>query len=390
MQRDDSASVITEERASAGGMLRRALWITGVTGMVVLGVFCFARTALRDHLKALAILEVMNGAPEPWIVQPVLNPEVTVQQITLPGAGMRARLYTPLGEVNPPGVVLLHGLHYQGMDTGQLRRYAAAMASCGMLVLTPDLPQLREYQSDTSSIDQISQSVRWLSAKTGRPVGLIGTSFSGALALMAAARPEIASSVRFVFTAGTYDDMARLATFYATGHERTPDGAEITVEPFESGRQALAYWYTSYTASPQDRTALRAVLLAQLSGDKRAALARMAALTPDQKAELDQLLTPHTAEEALAGNRSRMDSISPHGHLAGLRAPVLLLHGEGDRVVPSAEASWLAQDLPPGVLKIELITPLVTHIALGSHAHPWSERWALVHFFAQVVHAAGV
>ena len=64
--------------------------------------------------------------------------------------------------------------------------FAAAMASCGLQVLTPELPGIKDYHVDHDSVRVIGESARWFAQRTGAPVGVMGLSFSGGLALVAA------------------------------------------------------------------------------------------------------------------------------------------------------------------------------------------------------------
>ena len=84
-------------------------------------------------------------------------------------------------------MVIFHGVHHLGIDEPRLVAFAAAMASCGIRVLTPELPDIKDYRVSEASVTTIGGSVKWFAAATGGPVGVMGLSFSGGLALVAAA-----------------------------------------------------------------------------------------------------------------------------------------------------------------------------------------------------------
>ena len=71
-----------------------------------------------------------------------------------------------------------------------------------------------------------------------------------------------------------------------------------------------------------------------------------------------------------------MGSVSAHGHLQGLAAHVLLLHGAEDSVIPAVETLWLAKDINNHLVNA-LITPLLTHVDVGRQP-PFRERVELV------------
>ena len=68
----------------------------------------------------------------------------------------------------------------------------------------------------SETIDLIGESAKILSAKMyDRPVGMMGLSFAGGLALLAASRPEYEKAIGFVLAVGAHDDMGRVARFFA-------------------------------------------------------------------------------------------------------------------------------------------------------------------------------
>jgi pimeloyl-ACP methyl ester carboxylesterase len=85
--------------------------------------------------------------------------------------------------------------------------------------------------------------------------------------------------------------------------------------------------------------------------------------------------------EEVEKHRAEMAAVSPHGRLAALKANVLLLHGEGDDVIPASESLWLARELPPPRLQALLITPLLTHVNMKPGAQI-REEWKMLHFLA--------
>ena len=66
-------------------------------------------------------------------------------------------------------------------------------------------------------------------------------------------------------------------------------------------------------------------------------------------------------------------------------APVFLLHGAGDNVIPAAESVALAGTLAErGVHARVLVTPLITHAEVD-RASSARDAWALVGFWSDVL-----
>ncbi len=121
--------------------------------------------------------------------------------------------------------------------------FARAMASCGIRVLTPELPDIKDYHVDSTSIRTIGESTQWFAQKTGGPVGVMGLSFSGGLALVAAADPLYHKDFKFVFAVGSQDSMGRVAQYYRTGEDARPNGTTELLPAHEYGPLVLEYEY---------------------------------------------------------------------------------------------------------------------------------------------------
>ena len=115
------------------------------------------------------------------------------------------------------------------------------MASCGIRVLTPELPGIKDYHVSQDSVEAIGESVKWFAAQTGGPVGVMGLSFSGGLALVAASEPQYHAAFKFVVAVGSQDSMLRVAEYYMTGRDVRPDGSVEALPPHEYGPLVLEY-----------------------------------------------------------------------------------------------------------------------------------------------------
>lgn len=329
-----------------------------------------------------------NGQPLLAVLKPVAGMKITIQDVTIPSPNgpIRARIYSPVSHPNAPGLVFVHGLNHQGIDEVKMKRFATWKAASGIRVLTPDIPALRAYRIKASSIDTIGESARWFAQKTGHPVTLMGVSFAGGMALMAAARPAYASSVKLVLVVGGYDDLSRVAHFYITGTDPHPDGTLQTIQPNPFGAELMEYTDLALLVPAKDRDAVEPVLGTVLFDERTLVPEMESNLSPEQRTELESLLatSPDKAKLQQIANQdaAEMAAVSPHGQLAGLSAHVFLLHGLEDDYIPSSEAEWTAHDLPPGKLDAMLITPVVSHIMLGGKSIVWMDKWRLIRFMA--------
>src|SRR5436190_8205171 len=166
-----------------------------------------ARTATRWYASPVGVADL---APLPW------------------RAGtLRARAYRPSRVTGRP-ILLVPGVHASGIDEPRLVGFARDIAAIGHPVVTAELPDLRQYSITSRTTDQIEDAAAWLAgpgapfhADDGR-VGVLGISFGGGLAIVAAGRPALAGRVAFVMAFGGHGDLPRTLQFLCTGIQ--PDG----------------------------------------------------------------------------------------------------------------------------------------------------------------------
>jgi acetyl esterase/lipase len=359
---------------------------------------------LMTRLQAVAVLDRVGNQPVPAPVRWLVSEPVTTTELTLPlpSGAVRARMYTPVNHPDAPAIMVVHGVHYLGMDEPRLEAFASAIASCGLRVLTPELPNIKDYHIGPSSIATIGDAATWLAEQSpprGKkslvtPVGIMGLSFSGSLSLLAAAEPQYHPYIKFVVAVGSEDEMSRVANYYLTGSALRPNGNTEILTPHEYGALVLEYESLEDFVPAPDRDAVRLVLRNHLYEDLPGEHAALARLTPTQMAEAKQLMdttspiTRRMIAESDARHLAAMASVSPNGQLAQLATPVFLLHGEADNIIPSAETQWLERDIPQQEMQASLISPVISHLDLDDKGPTFADQWRLVRFFAKMLHAA--
>jgi pimeloyl-ACP methyl ester carboxylesterase len=381
-------------------MTRPPRWKTfgALLGASMVVVCMTAWPFARAHLQAMAVMREVGGQPVPWVARGLTVP-VATEDFSFPieGAGgteqVRARMYRPVGMPDAPAMVIFHGVHHLGIDEPRLMGFAAAMASCGIRVLTPELPGIKDYHVNHDSVQTIGESANWFAAQTGGPVGVMGLSFSGGLALVAAANPVYHAGFRFVIAVGSQDSMSRVSEYYLTGRDVRPDGTVEVLAAHEYGPLVLEYEHLEDFIPTADLGAVRAVLRAHLYEDPKAEATASLGLNEVQKREtlelMDATLPATRAKIAamVARHVDELPGLSPRGRLETLGTPVYLLHGEADNIIPSAETLWMAQELRPADLQAVLVSPVLSHIDLEATPGAMDE-WRLVHFFALVMRTA--
>ena len=388
--------MLTQRNASPRNKLGTALACL----ILLAGLVATARPFVTAHLEAIAVLDLVANQPVPALLRAVIAEPVITTDVTLQTADgpIRARLYTPTHHLDAPAMVVLHGVHHLGIDEPRLIAFASAMSSCGLRVLTPELPGIKDYHIAPDSIRTIGDAAQWLAYQNpnGRraAVGVMGLSFSGGLSLLAAADPTFQPSIKFVVAVGSQASMARIAQYYRTGADAEPTGADEFLPPHEYGALVMEYAHPEDFVPKYAVERFRKLLRAHLYEDVPAEQAALAAFTPAEREHALKVLDTKSPDTRalLAAEETRhvqdMTGVSPQGHLKDLITPVYLLHGAGDNIIPSAETLWMAAELPTTSLQTELISPVLSHLDLDGAQPSTLDRLRLVHFFALVLHAA--
>lgn len=360
--------------------------------LVVLVAIAVLWRPASAHVRAASLLVRFADPDAHGLVADAARHPVDVQDA--PVAGTRGRLYLPADLPHPPGVVVVHGVHWKGIDEPRLERFARTIAASGVAVLTPEIRELCDYRIDPASIDTIGASARALSDRLGgERVGLMGLSFAGGLSLVAASDPRYEPSLAFVAAVGAHDDLGRVLRFFVTDEAPRPEGAPLRVHAHDYGTVVLEYSHAEDFFPPADVDAARAALRQVLHEDFDAARREAAALSPEGARTMDRIFAHDTAalRPTLLALVDRLEpqlaAVSPSAHVGHLRVPAFVLHGAGDVLIPPSEAEWLAHDIPRASLRGALVSGAIEHVGLEEKTS-LSDELALVHFMGDVLDAA--
>jgi pimeloyl-ACP methyl ester carboxylesterase len=372
---------------SKGASLQRG-WVTKRRLRVVVFVLAVLATIIArpaaHHARAASLLVAFSD--------PASTPAVAEQRLTFTrdGEEIPARVYGPAGVANPPGVVLVHGVHRLGIEDPRLERFARALAGAGVIVMTPAVKELSDYKVAPRSIDTIGAAVEALRSRLGvEKVGIMGMSFGGGISLLAAADARFAEHVSFVVAVGAHSDLARVSRFFVDDEAPMPGGGTQKLHAHGYGVMVLVYSHVEDFFPAEDVAAAGDALRFWLWEKRDDARKAAALLSPASKAKIEGLFDAGVGSmraELLAEierHTADMAKVSPHGHLGAIRANVYLLHGEGDSVIPATETLWLAQDVPPARLRSALVSPAIEHVDLKAPSA--ADKWELVHFMGQVI-----
>jgi pimeloyl-ACP methyl ester carboxylesterase len=249
---------------------------------------------------------------------------------------------------------------------------------------------LADYNVTKNSAVVIGDAVLELARRSGAPkVGLLGLSFAGGMALIAASDEAVARKLTGVIAIGAHDDLNRVLNFYQSDETQAPDGSVLKMKAHEYGSLVTAYSHASAFFAPQDVAEARITLRTLLWEKLPEAHAEAVSLSPQGQALMARLFAHDTkslvenTQRGLAAVQPELQAASPHYYLDKVHVPVLLLHGSTDNVVPPTETLWLEHDLPAGVLRDALISPAIGHVEVG--ASGTIDQLRLIHFMKEIL-----
>jgi dienelactone hydrolase len=358
--------------------------------LIVTGGWAVAPAALNYLRGVSLLLRIQN--PDNHSALARFHTYAVSETLTLlatPRGNLPARLYSPTGLRDAPGIVVVHGVHHLGINEPRLMAFSRALAQSGIQVFTPEVPDLADYQVTHESVDIIGEAAQQFSRQIGSPVGVLGLSFAGGESLLAAADPHYAGSIAFVVCVGAHDDMHRVAEFYITDKIARPDGTVLHMKPNTYGPLVLMYSDLGAFFPSGDihaaKQALRLLLWEDIAASKQAAQK----LSPASQQLMGHLyngdfsVVVDAIQKEIDSHAAEMAAVSPHGQLGSLHVPVLLLHGAEDNVIPATEMLWLEKDIPKPYLDDALITPLLSHVSIAEQP-PLRDKLALVQFMSQL------
>jgi dienelactone hydrolase len=351
---------------------------------------------MQNYLRAASLLTRMSDPnAQGWVanydVHPVDTRDATFE---VDGQPTPARVYSPRGIGFAPGIVVVHGMHELGINEPRMVSFARALAASGFFVMTPQVQGLADYRVEAKSAEVIGQASQFFAQQLDVPrVGVLGISFSGGLALLAATDPQYSNSIAWIATVGAHYDLAHVLHFYATGEAERPDGTFEHLTPHEYGPLIVVLDRPGDFFPPQDTAKASEAIKLVLADQGKKSEALTAQMTPAGQEVMQRIYHKHldSFRQAILGeinnDREQLAAASPAGRLGFLHAPVLVLHGSNDTVIPPTELLWLKQRIPPGCLVDALISSAISHVDVG-HKASFRERFALVHWMEELIREA--
>lgn len=399
----------------------RAVLIAAAS-VAILGVMTLP---YADALAFIARAASMPGAAQTlaeWRAVPFVAGDI--QAVPTRHGSVDGRIYRPASGASGRAVTLVPGVHMDGIRESRLVGMAEDLAASGFTVLTVASPDLQRFRITPASTDIIEDAAQWLAAGAGGAVtpardgkvGMLGISFSGGLSIVAAGRPALREKVSYVMSFGGHGDLQRVMRYLCSGDApampplgdaaRDVSGAEhVTIRPpHDYGVAVTLLGVADLLVPPEQVEPLREGILIFLKASSLDVLDKpRAAMEFDRAREAARHL-PEPARTLLAHVNARaveklgpvltpvvdsLDGRAEHVHLSPERAappaaPVYLLHGAEDNVIPPVETVLLAGHLRDATEVHAVLSGLITHAEVDRSAAA-IEVWRLVGFWKSLM-----
>lgn len=300
-----------------------------------MAVAILPRVRLRVNAAAVMIESFGRRVPRLFAAR---SPSPAPSHDTAIG-GVAGRLYA--GRAGARAVLLVPGAAPAGLEDPRTNSVAAALARAGRTVFIPELDLYQQLLRE-GDIERLIVSVRALSDSTANKVVVLGISYGGSLALIAAADPRLDGHLSRVATFGAYFDLIGVIQAVTTGSSLIGDRV-INWQAHPMARDFL-HARTTQQLVPTPEQSLFLDALAGVADPSR--------LSPASRAYYDLLVNVdphHTYElaESLDGRyRLFLETFSPSSVAEKIEVPVRALHSTDDLVVPYGELERLGAAMP--------------------------------------------
>jgi pimeloyl-ACP methyl ester carboxylesterase len=368
--------------------------------VVLLVLLALGAWAAVPYVRAASLVVRVSGLHGPWLDRlgrfqtgPVTTRDTVIEAR---GGRMRARVYEP--ETRRAHTVLLTGgVHAKGIDEPRLSRLASDLAVAGTPVVTAEIDDLLHYRITPKLTDALEDAILWVAADRGLApdgrLGVIGVSFAGGLSIVAAGRPKVSPHVAYVFSFGGHGSLPDVVRFLCTGLQ--PDGSRR--KPHDYG-VVVTLLNTAEKVVPAEQVApLRAAIMSYMSASHLAMVDQKAAAVEFKHAVALAAALPEPARTLMnAVNTRNVEVLGPvllphvdafaqdpalsPAQSASVTAPVFLMHGADDNVVPAIESRRLAAVLERKAPVHLLVTSLITHAEVDRPPTA-GEVWEMIRFF---------
>ncbi len=319
-----------------------------------------------------------------------------------------AQFYVP-DTITGRTVLVMPGFNSYGIDEPRVAALAADLAASGMSVMALAVPDLRRFQLTPAATDVIEDAMAWLAEQSAGPgsdgrIGVVAVSFTGGLSVSAAGRERIRDKLAFVMSLGGHGDLRRVLRYLATGEGQAVEGVAPPHDPHDYGVAVILNGLADRGVVPADQvTALRETITTFLTASQLTVSNQEAAdqMFAKARAMTDGLPEPSRTYMTYVNDRAvkKLGAVLlPHLNQLGSddpalspelapppAAPVYLLHGKDDNIIPATESVLLGNYLRDNGTDVTvLLSGLISHAQANTDPTA-ADAWQLIRFWTDIL-----
>ncbi len=315
--------------------------------------------------------------------------KVTAKEISLHAGreDQQAFIYLPRRGVPRGTILVVHGMAVMANRDPRLIGICRAFAACGYAVVSPLYADIAAFSISRGTVDRIVNSIKAVIrdaslCPSGR-VSIFAPSFSAGMTVIAASIEEVSSLVDSLCLVGTYSTIDSSVRYLLEEQDIDDYGRLIILRNFINHAPGFSkdipeVLHTAILDNGLRRSTPELPgIMAALGEKDRNDIMRLLK-EPGFRMEQWKLILARSGEV-----NSLLRELSVVSKLGGLKAPVAMVHGSGDRVIPPAESVSLNNRLKQhNIASRLLVTPLLSHGDVSMGLDALKEILRLVWLFA--------
>jgi pimeloyl-ACP methyl ester carboxylesterase len=307
------------------------------------------------RFRSVVLMSIVMDLPLLARAANVITREPRVESLEVDGVPVE--ITGPAGDGPWPAFVFVTGAHPLRRREPVVQRVSDGLARAGYVAVVPDLPGLGSGELTTRTIEAAANVIEAAAARPDvrdRRVALVGASTGASIALIVAARPELARHVSLVAAVAPFADIERIMCLATTSCYEEEDGTMVEYAVTTLLRRAVARSLVACLQDAQDRDLLleRIGTIEEETDALEALDLDLGPLGLDTQAVVRLLRNRDSARfrdfyGALSpGLLSTLGELSPLARATSLSVPVELAVPPQDPYFPFREARTLAESLP--------------------------------------------
>ncbi|MCB1193286.1 MAG: hypothetical protein H7A23_25225 [Leptospiraceae bacterium] len=260
----------------------------------------------------------------------------------------KTRFYIPSNNRLPKTILLIHGMSVLGIEDNRLVELAQNLCCSGFSVITPEFEELKHLKIQYDTIENIIDVLKSLNLKSNlidtENIGFFSISFTGGLGLISATDKDVSGLIRAILVIGGYSDFSSTACYVLEDKNSDEYGRliflynfiDLVLEKSENLKDVLYESAVDNAFRRYGKDSVANKLIQDLNiRDKEIY----------QKIWNQDDYSVNLGREIFESISTLAQKMSPIEYVERINAPISLLHGKDDRVIPETETIKLSEKM---------------------------------------------